>query len=139
MDWILLLGRIVFAQLFIASGVMAHLVQRRSSAEYARALGAPAPDLLVPLSGLWIIAAGVLIILGIWVDLAALALIAFLLPIAYFMHAFWKEDDPNMRIVQMSQFQKNVALSGAALILFFLYQQYGEDIGLNVGPAALFD
>jgi putative oxidoreductase len=139
MDWILLLGRIVFAQLFIASGVMAHLVQRRGSAEYARAVGAPAPDLLVPLSGVWIIVAGVMIVLGIWVDLAALRLIAFLLPIAYFMHAFWKVDDPNMRIIQMSQFQKNVALAGVSLILFFLYQQYGEDIGLNIGPAALFD
>jgi putative oxidoreductase len=139
MDWILLLGRILLAQLFIASGVMAHLVQRRGSADYARALGAPAPDLLVPLSGLWIIASGVLIVLGIWVDLAALGLIAFLLPISYFMHAFWKIDDPNMRILQMAQFQKNIALCGAALILFFLYQQYGEDIGLNIGPAALFD
>jgi putative oxidoreductase len=139
MDWILLLGRIVFAQLFIASGVMAHLVQRRGSVEYTRAMGAPAPDLLVPLSGVWIIVAGLMIVLGVWVDLAALMLIAFLLPVAYFMHAFWKIDDPNMRIIQMSQFQKNVALAGASLVLFFLYQQYGEDIGLNIGPAALFD
>jgi putative oxidoreductase len=137
-DWLLLLGRIVFAQLFIASGIAAHLQQRRQSTEYARSLGAPAPDLLVPLSGVWIIVAGVMIVLGIWVDLAALMLIAFLLPIAFFMHAFWKVDDPQMRIVQLSQFQKNVALSGASLVLFYLFQQFGEGIGLTIEPA-LFD
>jgi putative oxidoreductase len=138
MDWLLLLGRILFALLFIMSGVMAHLVERRGSTEYARSLGAPAPELLVPLSGIWIIVAGLMVVLGIWVDLAALALIAFLVPIAFTMHAFWKIDDPQMRIVQLSQFQKNVSLVGASLTLFFLFQQYGEDIGLTIEPA-LFD
>jgi uncharacterized membrane protein YphA (DoxX/SURF4 family) len=137
-DWLLLIGRIVFAQIFIVSGIAAHLQQRRASTEYARSVGAPAPDLLVPLSGIWIIVAGVMVVLGIWVDLAALMLIAFLLPIAFVMHAFWKIEDPQMKIVQLSQFQKNVALAGGALILFFLFQQFGEDIGLTIEPA-LFD
>jgi putative oxidoreductase len=138
MDWLLLLGRILIAQLFVMSGIFGHLQQRRSSTEYARSLGAPAPDLLVPLSGIWIIVAGLMVALGIWVDLAALALIAFLVPISYTMHAFWKVEDPQMRIVQLSQFQKNVALCGGLLALFFLFQQYGEDIGLTIEPA-LFD
>jgi putative oxidoreductase len=137
-DWLLLLGRILFALIFVMSGVIAHLQQRRGSVEYARSLGAPAPDLLVPLSGIWIIVAGVMIVLGVWVDLAALMLIAFLLPIAFVMHAFWKIEDPQMKIVQLSQFQKNVALAGGALILFYLFQQFGEDIGLTIEPA-LFD
>ncbi|MGH2996689.1 MAG: DoxX family protein, partial [Gaiellaceae bacterium] len=110
----------------------------KGSTEYARSLGAPAPDLLVPLSGIWIIVAGAMVVLGIWVDLAALMLIAFLVPIAFIMHAFWKIDDPMMKIVQLSQFQKNMALAGASLVLFFLFQQYGEDIGLTIEPA-LFD
>ncbi|MGH3102623.1 MAG: DoxX family protein [Gaiellaceae bacterium] len=138
MDWLLLLGRILFAMLFIAAGVAGHLQQRKGSTEYARSLGAPAPDLLVPLSGIWIIVAGAMVVLGIWVDLAALMLIAFLVPIAFIMHAFWKIDDPMMKIVQLSQFQKNMALAGASLVLFFLFQQYGEDIGLTIEPA-LFD
>lgn len=138
MDWLLLLGRILFSLIFIAAGVMAHLLQRRESTEYARSVGAPAPDLLVPLSGVWIIVAGVMIVLGIWVDLAALMVIAFLLPIAFIMHAFWKVEDPQMRIIQMSQFQKNIALTGGALILFYLFQQFGESIGLTIEPA-LFD
>jgi uncharacterized membrane protein YphA (DoxX/SURF4 family) len=138
MDWLLLLGRILFSLIFVMAGVVAHLQQRGPSTEYARSLGAPAPGLLVPLSGIWIIVAGLMIILGIWVDLAALMVIAFLLPIAFIMHAFWKIEDPQMRVIQMSQFQKNVALAGGALILFFLFQQYGEDIGLTIEPA-LFD
>jgi putative oxidoreductase len=138
MDWLLLLGRILFALIFVASGVMAHLQQRRSSTEYARSLGAPAPDLLVPLSGVWIIVAGLMVALGVWVDLAALMLIAFLAAMAFVMHAFWKIDDPTMKVMQMAQFQKNVALIGGALAFFYLFQQYGEDIGLTIEPA-LFD
>jgi putative oxidoreductase len=138
MDWLLLLGRILFALIFVASGVMAHLQQRRGSTEYARSLGAPFPDLLVPLSGVWIIVGGLMVALGIWVDLAALMLIAFLAAMAFVMHAFWKIDEPNMRVMQMAQFQKNVALIGGALAFFYLFQQFGEDIGLTIEPA-LFD
>jgi putative oxidoreductase len=135
MDWVLLIGRILFASIFIASGITAHLVQRKASAAYARSLGAPAPELLTPLSGIAIIVAGVMIVLGVWVDLAALVIIAFLLSIAYFMHAFWKIDDPQMRAIQMSQFMKNIALVGGALVLFYLFIEFGEDIGLVIEPA----
>ena len=138
MDWLLLLGRILFALIFVASGVMAHLQQRRSSTEYARSLGAPLPDLLVPLSGVWIIVAGLMVAVGLWVDLAALMLIAFLAPMALIMHAFWKIDEPNMKVMQMAQFQKNVALIGGALAFFYLFQQFGDGIGLTIEPA-LFD
>jgi putative oxidoreductase len=138
MDWVLLIGRILFASIFIISGIMAHLVQRQASAAYARSLGAPAPELLTPLSGIAIIAAGVMIVLGLWVDLAALVIIAFLLLMAYYMHAFWKIEDPQMAANQMAQFMKNIALVGGALILFYLFLEFGEEIDLTIEPA-LFD
>jgi putative oxidoreductase len=138
MDWVLLIGRILFASLFVSSGVMAHLVHRQETAAYARSLGAPAPELLTPLSGVAIIVSGVMIVLGLWVDLAALVIIAFLLSMAYYVHAFWKFEDPQMAQNQMAHFMKNLALAGGALVLFFLFQQFGEDIGLTIEPA-LFD
>lgn len=36
------------------------------------------------------------------------------------------------------RFWKNTALIGGALILFYLYQQFGDETGLNCGPPSLF-
>lgn len=139
MDVVLLIGRILFAVIFITSGVMFHILGRAMATPYARAAGAPLPELTVPLSGLAIAAGGVLIVLGIWVDLAALVIAANLVLFALFMHAFWKVGDPQQRMMEQVQFQKDTALAGGALILFYLFQQFGDQIGLVVGPAALFD
>jgi uncharacterized membrane protein YphA (DoxX/SURF4 family) len=139
MDWVLLIGRIVFVVIFITSGLMFHLRQRAMAVGYARATGAPFAELTVPLTGIAIAGAGVLVVLGIWVDLAALVLAANLVLFAFFMHAFWKVQDPQQRMMEQVQFQKDTALAGGALILFYLFQQFGKDIGLVVGPVALFD
>jgi putative oxidoreductase len=138
MDWVLLLGRVLFAALFVNAGVGFHIRQRKMAAGYARTMGAPAPDLTVVLTGIQILVAGLMIILGVWVDLAALLVIAFLIPTNYWMHAFWKMDDPEQKQMNMTHFWKNTALIGGALILFYLYQQFGDEIGLNIEPA-LFD
>jgi putative oxidoreductase len=92
----------------------------------------------VPLSGVAIAVAGVLIVIGLWVDLAMLVIAAFLFTTAYFMHAFWKVDDPQERQLEQVQFIKDVSLAGAALALFSLFQQFGEGIDLAIEPA-LFD
>ncbi len=138
MDWVLLVGRLLYAPIFILSGLMFHLVNREMAIGYARMKGAPLPELSVPLTGIAIIVAGVMIIIGLWVDLAALILAVFLLVTAYYMHGFWKVEDPQERQLEQIQFQKDVALAGGALILFFLFQQFGEAIGLTIEPA-LFD
>jgi putative oxidoreductase len=48
---------------------------------------------MVPLSGAMLLAGGLLIAIGLWPDLGALLLAAFLLPVAYYMHAYWKIDE----------------------------------------------
>jgi putative oxidoreductase len=138
MDWVLLLGRILFGFLFVNAGFGFHLRQREMATGYARMMGAPAPELTVPLTGVQLIVGGLMIVLGIWVDLAALLVIAFLIPTNYWMHAFWKMDDPDQKVLNQTHFFKNTALIGGALILFYLYQQFGSEIGLNIEPA-LFD
>lgn len=138
MDFLLLLGRILFAFQFVSAGWGFHLRQRQTAIGYAKMMGAPAPEITVVLTGIQIIVAGLMIVLGIWVDVAALLVIAFLIPTNYFMHPFWKIDDPEQKVMQATQFWKNTALMGGALVLFFLYQQFGDEIGLNVGPESLF-
>jgi uncharacterized membrane protein YphA (DoxX/SURF4 family) len=139
MDWVLLIGRILFALNFIVAGLGFHVRQRVMATEYARSQGAPLPELTVPGSGIVIAVAGVMVILGFWVDLAALALAANVLAFAYWMHAFWKLEDPAERANQMAHFFKNVQLAGAALILFFLFYEFGEAIDLTLGDPALFN
>lgn len=138
MDWVLLVARILFAPIFIYSGLAFHLGKREMAVGYARAKGAPLPELTVPVTGIAIAVAGVMIIVGFWVDLAALVLAAFLFPTAYFMHAFWKVEDPQERALEQTQFQKDVTLGAAALVLFYLFQQFGDAIGITLEPA-LFD
>ena len=135
MDVVFLIGRVLFALLFVSSGFMAHLGEGgKQGRQYARSLGAPAPDLLVPLSGVAIIGGGLMIALGLWADLGALLIIGFLLGITPIMHAFWKIDDPQMQQIQSAMFFKNTALLGAALIIFYIYNQ-GQDLDLSVTDA----
>ncbi len=73
----------------------------------------------MPVTGLMILAGGVMIALGAWADVGALLIAAFVLPTAYFMHAFWKLDDPMMRMNQQAHFMKNMAMAGAALLIAY--------------------
>ena len=139
MDWLLLLGRILFATQFLTAGLGFHIRQRAMAAEYARSQGAPMPELTVPATGAVIAVAGAMVILGFWVDLAALALAACVLAFAYWMHSFWKLDDPMEKANQMAHFFKNVQLAGGALILFFLFYEFGEAIDLTLGDPSLFN
>jgi putative oxidoreductase len=134
-DVVFLVGRILFGLLFVSSGFMAHLGEGgRAGREYARSLGAPSPDLLVPLSGITIIVGGLLVALGIWADLGALLIIGFLVGITPIMHAFWQVEDEQMRQIQSAMFFKNAALLGAAIIIFWLYNQ-GQDLDLSITDA----
>src|SRR5919106_4153891 len=128
MEVLFLIGRILFGLLFVSSGLQAHLGEGgKQGREYARSLGAPNPDLLVPLSGVVIIAGGVMIALGLWADLGALLVIGFLAGITPIMHAYWKVEDAQMQQIQAAMFFKNLALLGAALIIFYIYNQ-GQDL-----------
>jgi putative oxidoreductase len=117
---------------FLFSGATVHLIQARQGIEYARVYRVPAPEVLVPLSGVMAVVGALFVILGIWADLGALLLIAFLLPVAFFMHAFWRETDEQMKANQMAHFMKNMALAGGALILFYAYNQLQGAAGLTI-------
>jgi len=133
MDVIILIGRILFVALFLGSGV-GHLTQTAGMAMYAESMGVKPGRPLVLLTGLQIVVGGLMVVLGVWPDLGALLLAAFVLPTAFLMHPFWKMEG-EMAQLQQSQFMKNVALGGAALMLFAFFAYFGEEIGLMVtGP-----
>jgi putative oxidoreductase len=130
MDVIFLLGRILLGCIFLMSG-LGNFRQREGTIGYAKSMGAPSPELTVPLTGAMIILGAVMIALGIFADLGALLLLIFLVAITPVMHAYWKDSDPQSRQAQQIQFNKNVSLAGAALIVFWLYAE-GNDLPLSI-------
>lgn len=134
MDVVALIGRILFVFLFIGSG-FAHIAKADAMAGYAASRGVPQAKLATIGSGVLIIVGGLLILLGLWIDLGALLLVIFLIATAFLMHAFWKETDPMAKQTEMISFQKDLGLAGAALLIFALYAGYGEGLGITItGP-----
>ena len=132
MDVVFLVGRILFASIFVFSGATVHLLQRRQGIEYARSYGVPMAELGVPLTGVMAVLGGVLVALGLWGDVDALLIAAFLLLITPLMHAFWRETEAMQQQLQMVNFVKNTALFGGALVLFYAWNQLQGEAGLSI-------
>ncbi|MGP3968123.1 DoxX family protein [Streptomyces sp. 6N223] len=137
MDVLVLIGRILFAALFLNSAI-GHLTQSKAMAGYAGSKGVPAPQATVLASGVLLLAGSLSVLLGVWADLGALLLVIFLVPTALFVHNFWTLSDTEARQGDMVHFLKDIALAGAALMLMALFSFADDDLGLTItGP--LFD
>ena len=83
----------------------------------AERLGLPQdPETLVKINGVVQLGAGLLLAIGRFPRLAALALAASLVPTTLEAHAFWDIDDPDQRKTQMTQFLKNASMLGGLLL-----------------------
>jgi putative oxidoreductase len=131
MDVLFLIGRILFAVVFLMS-VQVHLLNRAVGVQYARMYNVPMAELGVPLTGVLGVLGGLSVVLGIWGDVGALLIAAFLLLITPFMHAFWKEQDQMQQQMQMANFTKNLALLGGTLVLFYAWNQLQGAAGLSI-------
>jgi uncharacterized membrane protein YphA (DoxX/SURF4 family) len=131
MDVVLLIARVLFVALFLGSALN-HLTNTDSMAGYAASRGVPMARPATLVTGLLLLLGGLSVLLGIWGDLGALLLLVFLLPTAFMMHGFWRETDPTAKQMEMIQFNKDVALAGAALAFLWVFSQ---DPGLTItGP-----
>ena len=115
---VFVVGRILFALIFILSGI-AHLTKSHAMAQYAVAFKVPQPTLAVVVSGLMSLAGGLSVLLGVAVQAGALLLVAFLVPVAIYMHPFWGVADPMQAAAQQAHFMKNLSLAGAALLFYY--------------------
>ena len=116
MNAVLAIGQILFALIFINSGI-GHLTKLDAMTGYAQYKKVPAAKLSVIVSGLMILVGGVFVALGIYADLGALLIAIFLIPTAFIMHAFWKETDATAKMNETIGFFKDLSLAGAALII----------------------
>ena len=114
MKLIVVLGRILLAIIFVAGG--ANLFSK-GPVGYAQSAGVPMPSVAVPLAGVFAVLGGLSVALGFKARLGAWLLVLFLLPVSFYMHAFWKIADPQAMMEQQVQFLKNMGLMGAALMI----------------------
>jgi putative oxidoreductase len=132
MDVVFLIGRILFAFVFVYSGITVHLIGYRQGVQYAKAYKVPLAEIGVPLTGVAAVLGGLSVVLGVWGDLGALVLAGFLVLITPFMHAFWREKEEMQRVIQSVMFVKNTALLGGALVLFYVWNQLQGEAGLSL-------
>ncbi|MDO9186133.1 MAG: DoxX family protein [Bacteroidia bacterium] len=116
MKYIELIGRILYSIIFLKT-IMNHFTAE--AVVYAVFSGVPVPSVPVPLLGVFAIIGAVSIMLGYKTKWGALLIVAFLVPITLYMHAFWSETDPMRMQRQMADFMKNTSMLGAALIISY--------------------
>lgn len=134
MDAVFLIARILFAVIFLLSAI-GHITAADAMAGYAKFKGAPGGKAGVIGSGITMGAGALMVVLGVYGDLGALLIAATLIPISFFMHAFWKESDAQAKQTEQISFNKNVGLIGGALALFLLFASANADLGLTItGP-----
>jgi uncharacterized membrane protein YphA (DoxX/SURF4 family) len=130
---VILIGRILFSVLILSSAV-GHLTKTNDMAAYAKHKGVPMAWAAVLGGGILLALGGISVLLGIWADLGSLLLALFLIPTAVMMHPFWKESAEG-RMMEQIQFNKDLALGGAALMFMGLFAIAGDAVDLTItGP-----
>jgi len=111
---VVLLGRFLFALIFLISGPRHFLSQ---TIAYAASQGVPLASIAVPLSGVLALAGSLSILLGYRAKIGAWLLVLFLVPVTLSLHRFWDVSDPMMYQMQFAMFMKNVSMLGGALLI----------------------
>ena len=97
---------------------------------YAASKGVWHPKTSVVISGLLLLLGSVGIILGAYIGVAVLFLTLFLIPVSFEMHAYWRETDPQAKMMEKMNFLRNVAFLGGLILLLFI--QYPWPYALNL-------
>jgi putative oxidoreductase len=129
-DYILLLSRVILGFYFLFNSFN-HFRSLNSMAEWVKSKNIPVPKLMVALTGILLLIGGFSILLGAYIEIGITALTLFFLPVTFVMHDFWRETDPQMKMMHMINFMKNLALWAAILALLFIPQPW--PFSLNLG------
>lgn len=119
MEILFLIGRVIFGMYWVSSG-MNHFMRTQMLAGYAQSVGVPSPKFGTLLTGAMMIAGGVLILLGVYIEIAVGLLVLFLLMANFMVHKFWNVSDPQAKMNDQINFMKNMALVGALLMLLMV-------------------
>jgi uncharacterized membrane protein YphA (DoxX/SURF4 family) len=123
MQILFFIGRVIFGVYWLGAAY-GHLVGYEGTVGYAASKGVPAPKTAIIVTGLLLLIGGLSILTGYYPTIGIVALVVFLLGVTFKIHAFWKEQDPMMKMSQKIHFQKNIALLGALLMMLAIAQPW---------------
>jgi putative oxidoreductase len=128
MEILFLIGRIIVG-LFYLNNAFNHFARLEMMAGYTQSKGVPAPKAAVIVTGILLLIGGLSILTGLYPTIGVAALVVFFLPVAIVMHGFWNVTDPNMKMMEMIQFMKDIALMGSALMFLAVPQPWAYSLG----------
>lgn len=127
MTILFLIGRIIFGLVFLMFAAN-HFMQVEMMTGYATSKNVPAPKLAVIGGGVLLLIGALTILTGFQPLIGVIALAIFLVPVSFTMHNFWAVEDEQMKMNEMVNFMKNMALLGAVL-MFVAIQQWPYGLG----------
>ncbi len=135
---VILIGRILFV-VFPAyiSGYQGHFKSAEGYRAYASSVSFPVMALVTWPAGVWLVAASLSIALGIWPDIGSLMLAVFMIPTAYYFHAYWKLSDRGQRGSLAQLFWRNVIVFGACLVMFGFFASADHALRFAVTGSAI--
>lgn len=128
MEVLFLIGRIIVGVYYIFNAFN-HFGNLNMMSGYAQSKGVPAPKVAVIVTGLLLLIGGVTILLGFYPTIGVAALVIFFVGVTPVMHNFWAIEDQQMRMVEMVNFMKNLALLGSALMFLAIPQPWPFSLG----------
>lgn len=117
MDFVFLIGRILFSIIFISAGFN-HLKGFTHTVEMAKKTKAPFPQLSAAAMSLFALVGGLSVAFGFYSKIGAFLLIIFLIPTTFIIHRFWGLPNDQKQI-QTVHFFKNLSLMGASLMILY--------------------
>jgi putative oxidoreductase len=113
---LLLIARLLLAAMFLFSGYTA-LSDMEGTAAYFAGLGMPLPSLVTIATGVFEIAAGLLLVVGFQTRLAAAALALFSIVATVMGHYGQGGGDPMMTFMHTQMLLKDIAVAGGLIVL----------------------
>lgn len=124
METIFLIGRILLGGYFVYSGYN-HFAHLAGNIGYAKSKNVPMAKFAVILTGLMLVVGGAAVLLNIRAVLGMWLLIVFLVGVTFQMHAYWKlPNEMGARMMEQINFNKNIALVGALLMMIALIKGF---------------
>lgn len=123
-----LIGRILIGAFFLFAAFN-HFARLNMMAGYAGIKGVPAPALAVGGSGVLLLLGGASLLLGFHPSVGVILLGLFLVPTSFMIHNFWSIQDPQAKMSEMVQFQKNIAILGLLLMTLLIPQPWPMSLG----------
>lgn len=120
MDILFIVGRVLFALLFLGSGI-GHFKALDAMVGYAQYKKLPLAKPAVMVSGAIFFVGALSVALGVFGLYGALAIAIVMFPTAIIFHNYWTIEDAQAKQTEQIAFNKDIALAGAALVIAYVF------------------